>query len=58
MKKAERCKASQQTYRAKRADRMSVLFGGDRQNEEMGAGVMLDMLAQVYEHALGTVVIA
>ena len=44
VKKAEKRKASQQMYRAKRAARMSIRFGYEKQNEEMGAGAMLDML--------------
>ena len=44
MKKAEKRKASQQMYRAKRAARMSIQLGGDRQNQDMGAGAMLDLL--------------
>lgn len=37
-------KAAQSRYRAKRAARMSLEFGGDNETPEMGAGAMLDLL--------------
>ena len=44
VKKAEKRRASQQMYHAKRAARTSVQFGGDRQNKEMGADARLYLL--------------
>lgn len=42
--KAEKCKASQRRYRAKRVARMSAELGGNVWNPEPRAGLMLEML--------------